>query len=139
VPGRVERQKVNGEWGPLNGRDGPCDRPGQSMCCIYARESKQRVARVLFWQTRHFIQAAEAALFDSITPFRSAALVIFNVLAECADDALFATDSGFEFLVQASESLWSFPWKASSMVLVRSDRVCRLSCNSCWRFAYSGH
>src|SRR5437660_192747 len=79
--------------------------PVKSMCYIYARESKQRFARVLFWQTRHFIQAAEAALFDSITPFRSAALVIFHVLAECADDALFATDSGSEFLVQASESL----------------------------------
>ena len=34
---------------------------------------------------------------------RSAAFVIFYVLPECADDALFATDSGFEFLVQAGK------------------------------------
>lgn len=34
---------------------------------------------------------------------RSAAIVIFYVLPECAHDALFATDSGFEFLVQAGK------------------------------------
>ena len=42
-------------------------------------------------------------------------------------------------LSSRAKALRSFPRKASSMALVRSERVCRVNCNSCWRFAYSGH
>jgi len=42
----------------------------KALRCTYARESQPRFARVLFWQARHFIQAEEAAVFDSITPHR---------------------------------------------------------------------
>ncbi|PYQ38265.1 MAG: hypothetical protein DMG99_19290 [Acidobacteria bacterium] len=109
-------------------------------CAVYMRVNLNRGLRAFCFGRPAILFRLRRRLFSiRLRRFRSAALVIFNVLAECADDALFATDSGFEFLVQASESLWSFPWKASSMVLVRSDRVCRVSCNSCWRFAYSGH
>src|SRR5438045_3246628 len=96
-------------------------------CAVYMRVNLNRGLRAFCFGRPAILFTLRRWLFSIRLRFRSAALVIFHVLAECADDALFATDSRFEFLVQASESLWSFPWKASSMTLVRSERVSRVS------------
>lgn len=45
------------------------------------------------------------ATFLLLSCARSAALVVFLMLTESADNALFATDGGFEFLVEASKNI----------------------------------
>src|SRR5947208_7064400 len=85
-------------------------------CAVYMRVNLNRGLPACCFGRPAILFTLRRWLFSIRLRFRSAALVVFHVLAECADAALFATDSRFEFLVQASESVWSVPLSVASLV-----------------------
>ena len=78
--------------------------PRSKACAVYPRVNLNRGLRAFCFGRPAILFGLWRRLFSiRLRRFRSAALVIFHVLAERADDALFAADGGFEFLVQAGK------------------------------------